>query len=59
MSEGIQNVIFNLMNTSVVCLLQHPERNDPSLPEAQKLTLCKKKKMMLNIIFVSIAYFFT
>lgn len=38
MTEGIQNVIFNLMNTSAVWLLQHPERNDPSLPKAQKLT---------------------
>lgn len=35
MSEGIQNVIFNLMNTSVVWFLQHPELNDPCLPKAQ------------------------
>lgn len=37
-SEGIQNVIFNLMNTSVVWLLQHSELHDPSLHKSQELT---------------------
>lgn len=34
MSEGIQNVVFNLMNTSVVWVLQHAEATELSLPKA-------------------------
>lgn len=35
-SEGIQNVIFNLMNTSVVRMLQHTELTEMSLPKAEE-----------------------
>lgn len=48
-SEGIQNVIFNPTNTSVVWVLKHTELTELSLPKVIKsrFVLVKKKKLSL------------